>query len=525
MHHSARARGFTLIEVIIAMAIVAILVGRGVADVSRPHAQVAPRRGPGLPHGGGVAPAAVPARHPRLCARPGDGRHRGAGECRCRLRPRRGGRRRPAADLSPHGDAQGDAPIRSTSAAERSPSTRPAPRPPRSAPAGEPCALRLESPSSSRANARGFTMVELLTVMSILVIILGVMAPSFSEFLAAQQAKGLSYDLTGDLMLARNEALKRNASVTVSRGGAGWAQGWSVVSVSDGESLSTRNPAAQSVTVTGAPATITFDFNGRVSSPAATVRITISSQSSSRCVQLDPSGRARARPRGVRMSAARRAARGAAAAAQRGALLIEVLVAILICAFGLLGFAGMQARATSSEFEGFQRSQALVLIEDMVSRMNANRAHAAEYVTAGLIGDGPLEDCAGLAGARARPVRVGQPDPRQRRDGAAARASARCCRRAAASRARRRAATAIPSRSPGRASCRPPARPALAARATRSSRRNGAPRGVVDRVHRAPARRSLRAGPAALLTVTDMRTDAPRHSGPAPPARRHARSS
>ena len=139
-------------------------------------------------------------------------------------------------------------------------------------------------------------MVELLTVMSILVIILGVMAPSFGEFMAAQQAKGLSYDLTGDLMLARNEALKRNASVTVSRGGASWAQGWRVVSVSAGvpESLSTRNPAAQSVTVTGAPATITFDFNGRVSSPAATVRITISSQSSSRCVQLDPSGRARA---------------------------------------------------------------------------------------------------------------------------------------------------------------------------------------------------------------------------------------
>jgi len=84
---------------------------------------------------------------------------------------------------------------------------------------------------------------------------------------------------------------------------------------------------------------------------------------------------------------------------QRGALLIEVLVAILICAFGLLGFAGMQARATSSEFEGFQRSQALVLIEDMMSRMNANRAHAVEYVVGGLIGDGPLEDCTALAGA------------------------------------------------------------------------------------------------------------------------------
>ena len=107
------------------------------------------------------------------------------------------------------------------------------------------------------------------------------------------------------------------------------------------------------------------------------------------------------------MSAARSRSRSAAAA-QRGALLIEVLVAILICAFGLLGFAGMQARATSSEFEGFQRSQALVLVEDMVSRMNANRGHAASYVSAGLIGGSPLhplsgtpflEDCATLTGA------------------------------------------------------------------------------------------------------------------------------
>jgi type IV fimbrial biogenesis protein FimT len=150
------------------------------------------------------------------------------------------------------------------------------------------------SRASRRARARGFTMVELLTVVSILVVIIGVMAPSFGEFLAAQQAKGLSYDLTGDLMLARNEALKRNASVTISRAGSGWTQGWSVVSVSDGASLRTRNPAAQAVTVSGAPATITFDFNGRVSSPTATVRITISSHASSRCVQLDPSGRARA---------------------------------------------------------------------------------------------------------------------------------------------------------------------------------------------------------------------------------------
>jgi type IV pilus assembly protein PilV len=100
----------------------------------------------------------------------------------------------------------------------------------------------------------------------------------------------------------------------------------------------------------------------------------------------------------VLVSARRRSgARGRAA--QSGALLIEVLIAVLICAFGLLGFAGMQARAVSTDFETLQRSEALVLLEDMVSRINANRAHAGDYVSAGLLGDGPVVDCAGLTGA------------------------------------------------------------------------------------------------------------------------------
>ena len=81
---------------------------------------------------------------------------------------------------------------------------------------------------------------------------------------------------------------------------------------------------------------------------------------------------------------------------QRGALLIEALVSILICAFALLGFVAMQARASSSEFESYQRSQALVLLEDMTNRINADRANASAYVSAGLIGAGALVDCAGM---------------------------------------------------------------------------------------------------------------------------------
>ena len=66
---------------------------------------------------------------------------------------------------------------------------------------------------------------------------------------------------------------------------------------------------------------------------------------------------------------------------QRGTTMIEVLVTIVILAIGLLGLAGLQSRLQASEMESYQRAQALVLLNDMASRMAANRANAAAYVT------------------------------------------------------------------------------------------------------------------------------------------------
>ena len=145
----------------------------------------------------------------------------------------------------------------------------------------------------ARGATRGFTLVEMMTVVSILAVMLGILAPSFSGFLASQQAKALTYDLTADLMLARNEALKRNVTVSITRSGSGWEQGWTVATVATAQQLSRRNAAAPSVTVTGAPASIRFDPNGRVSLPLGTVRISVGGGPNFRCVELDPSGRVR----------------------------------------------------------------------------------------------------------------------------------------------------------------------------------------------------------------------------------------
>jgi len=75
--------------------------------------------------------------------------------------------------------------------------------------------------------------------------------------------------------------------------------------------------------------------------------------------------------------------------AERGTSLIEVLVTILVVSFGLLGLAGLQSRMQLAEMESYQRAQALILLNDMASRIAVNRSMAADYaIAAPLVGAG-----------------------------------------------------------------------------------------------------------------------------------------
>lgn len=68
---------------------------------------------------------------------------------------------------------------------------------------------------------------------------------------------------------------------------------------------------------------------------------------------------------------------------ERGVGLIEVLISILVIAIGLLGLAALQGKAQKAELESYQRSQALILLQDMSNRLRANRGERANYVTTG----------------------------------------------------------------------------------------------------------------------------------------------
>jgi type IV pilus assembly protein PilV len=61
---------------------------------------------------------------------------------------------------------------------------------------------------------------------------------------------------------------------------------------------------------------------------------------------------------------------------QQGATLIEILIAVLILSFGLLGMAGLQTRALQGNQSSVQRSQAVMLANYMMDAMRIDRESA-----------------------------------------------------------------------------------------------------------------------------------------------------
>jgi type IV pilus assembly protein PilV len=60
-----------------------------------------------------------------------------------------------------------------------------------------------------------------------------------------------------------------------------------------------------------------------------------------------------------------------------GFSLIEVLITMIIILVGLLSIAALQAKAQIAEFESYQRAQGLILMSDIIDRINLNRETVA----------------------------------------------------------------------------------------------------------------------------------------------------
>ena len=63
-----------------------------------------------------------------------------------------------------------------------------------------------------------------------------------------------------------------------------------------------------------------------------------------------------------------------------GFTLLEMLIALVLLAFGMLSLARQMGQASRAEVEAFQRAQAMTLAQEMADRINNNLRQAALYV-------------------------------------------------------------------------------------------------------------------------------------------------
>lgn len=133
----------------------------------------------------------------------------------------------------------------------------------------------------------GFTLVEMLTVLAILIVLAVLAGPSFSELAARQGVQVAATDLFTSLLRARSEAIKQNTDVTLVPAGS-WNGGWAVAAA--GTNIDTH-AATNNISITGNLAAVIYRSSGRVSGTTMP-KFTFSATQTSvkRCVQVSLSG-------------------------------------------------------------------------------------------------------------------------------------------------------------------------------------------------------------------------------------------
>ncbi|HEX6066357.1 MAG TPA: GspH/FimT family protein [Longimicrobiales bacterium] len=138
----------------------------------------------------------------------------------------------------------------------------------------------------------GFTLIEAMMVVAVLAVLSAAALPELRSFMASQMVKTPASDLYASLVLARSEAIKRNAAIDIVPAATDWAKGWEVRS--GGTALRTQNGYPTRVSISSSVAgTVTYGGNGRLSTSATNFRVLVPSDPKARmrCVSVDVTGR------------------------------------------------------------------------------------------------------------------------------------------------------------------------------------------------------------------------------------------
>lgn len=175
--------------------------------------------------------------------------------------------------------------------------------------------LRRTSQPSAHAAQRGVTLMEVMIVVGIVGVLLAFAVPSFQEFVARNRLDGAAQELLTSLQLARSEATRRGAQVTMrlsgTAGSKDWGSGWTMFVDADADGvLDTGEEVIRQGMALTAPLTligsssfdtfIAFNRDGRLTNAGGGYfvlcqggSLTEGGQSRSRAVLVNGAGRVR----------------------------------------------------------------------------------------------------------------------------------------------------------------------------------------------------------------------------------------
>ena len=145
--------------------------------------------------------------------------------------------------------------------------------------------------SQAMRRQHGFTLMEILIVIAMVGVLLGIAAPSFTNFTASQRVKTASFDMYAALNFARSEALKRRQQIVVApTTGTDWSTGWTVKA---GTTTLRSQNAPTGAAFSGA-SSVTYRMDGRLSA-GSNLGVLIqpnpaNADVKNRCIRIDLTG-------------------------------------------------------------------------------------------------------------------------------------------------------------------------------------------------------------------------------------------